>query len=242
VSAPPPPAAAQGRRQAIVRLSALVATLVVVAVLLLLVVPVSAGGVTSTVERFGPVAPVVYVLISTVLALGFVPGPLLAGVSGALFGTGLGLVVSLAGSVLTSVVALLISRRAGAGAVRTVSGPRALALAELAQRRGLLVVVLQRWIPGIPDAPFSYLFGSLGVSVPAMALGSLVGSAPRAFAYTALGRAAADGDGRLAVVATVVGVGGSLVGLGVGAVVLQRHRRRTPGPSGPTVRRTRPPR
>ena len=94
----------------------------------------------------------------------------------------------------------------------------------MAQRRGLLVVVLQRWIPGIPDAPFSYLFGSLGVSVPAMAVGSLIGSAPRAFAYTALGRAAADGDGRLAVVATVVGVGVSVVGLVVGAVVVRRHR------------------
>jgi uncharacterized membrane protein YdjX (TVP38/TMEM64 family) len=98
-----------------VRLSALVATLVVVAVLLL-VVPVSAGGVASTVERFGPVAPVVYVLVPTVVASGFVPGPLLAGVSGALFATGLEL-VSLAGSVLTSVVALLISRLSGAGAV-----------------------------------------------------------------------------------------------------------------------------
>lgn len=219
---------AQDRRRAVVRLVALVATLATVAVLVLLVVPVSTEGVTGAVERFGPVAPVVYVLVSTVLALGFVPGPLLAGVSGALFGTGLGLVVSLAGSVLTSVVALLLSRRAGAGAVRTVSGPRALALAELARRRGLLVVVVQRWVPGIPDAPFSYLFGSLGVSVHAMALGSLIGSAPRAFAYTALGRAAADGDGRLAVVATVVGVGVSVVGLVVGAVVVRRHRRRDP--------------
>ena len=221
---PVPEATAPERRRALVRLAVLVATLVAVAVLVLLVVPVSSEGVTAAVQRAGPAAPVAYVLVSTVLALGFVPGPLLAGVSGALFGTGLGLVVSLAGSVLTSVVALLLSRRAGARAVRTVSGPRALALAELAQRRGLLVVVLQRWVPGIPDAPFSYLFGSLGVSVPAMAVGSLIGSAPRAFAYTALGRAAADGDGRLAVVATVVGVGVSLVGLVVGAVVVRRHR------------------
>jgi uncharacterized membrane protein YdjX (TVP38/TMEM64 family) len=60
------------------------------------------------------------------------------------------------------------------------------------QRRGLWAVVAQRLAPGIPDAPVNYLAGVLGVRARDLALGTAIGVAPRAFAYTALGDAIGD--------------------------------------------------
>ncbi len=88
------------------------------------------------------------------------------------------------------------------------------------------MVVLQRWIPGLPDAVFSYAFGAIGLRVVTVAAGTLVGSAPRAFAYTALGDAAVTGNGSLALVALAVGLAISAIGLLVGATVVRRERRR----------------
>jgi uncharacterized membrane protein YdjX (TVP38/TMEM64 family) len=59
-------------------------------------------------------------------------------------------------------------------------------------------VVIQRLAPGVPDAPATYVFGALRVSVAAIALGTLVGSAPRAFSYTAIGASLDDPGSPLA--------------------------------------------
>ena len=214
-------------RRAWLRLGGLSAALTSVALVTLLVLPLSRDGIAATIEPLGPVAPVAYVGAGALLGMIFVPGPLLAGVSGALFGTGTGFVVTTCSATLSAVLSTLLSRRLGQRPVEAVAGERATALISLARRRGFLVVVLQRWIPGIPDSPFSYLFGGIGIGVPAIALGTVVGSAPRAFAYTALGDAAVTADGSLALVALAVGAAVSVLGLACGVVVVRRERART---------------
>lgn len=211
-------------RRAWLRLGGLSAALTSVALVTLLVLPLSRDGIAATIEPLGPVA---YVGAGALLGMIFVPGPLLAGVSGALFGTGTGFVVTTCSATLSAVLSTLLSRRLGQRPVEAVAGERATALISLARRRGFLVVVLQRWIPGIPDSPFSYLFGAIGIGVPAIALGTVVGSAPRAFAYTALGDAAVTADGSLALVALAVGAAVSVLGLACGVVVVRRERART---------------
>lgn len=211
------------------RLGGLSFALSVLGLTTLLVVPLSRDNITAAIEPFGAGAPAVYVVVGALLGMAFVPGPLLAAVSGALFGTGTGFVVTTSSAVLSAVLTTLLSRRAGQGPVEQVSGERAIALIALARRRGFLVVVLQRWMPGVPDAPFSYVFGAIGLGVPAVALGTLVGSAPRAFAYTALGDAAVTDNRPLALVALAVGVAISVVGVAVGWLVVRSHH----GPVAP---------
>lgn len=213
-------------RRAWLRLGGLSAALTVLGLVTLLVVPFSRAGITGAIEPFGPAAPVVYVVAGGLLGMAFVPGPLLAAVSGALFGSGVGFVVSTCSAVVSATLSTLLSRRAGSGPVEVVSGERATALIALARHRGFLVVVLQRWIPGLPDAVFSYVFGAIGLRVVAVAAGTLIGSAPRAFAYTALGDAAVTGNGSLAFVALAVGLAVSVVGVLAGALVVRRERRR----------------
>lgn len=206
------------------RLSCATATLAVIALLVLLWAPVTRDGLRAAIVPFGPLAPVVFVVVSALLALGFVPGPLLSAASGALFGLWLGFACTVASATLTGVLAVLIGHRVAREAVVDLSSARSLALADLARRRGTLVVILQRLIPGVPDAPFSYLFGAVGLNPVQVALGTAIGSAPRAFSYTALGRATTTGDGRLGVIAVVVAVVASLVGAVAGVMVLRRHR------------------
>ncbi|MBT0773226.1 TVP38/TMEM64 family protein [Kineosporia sp. J2-2] len=211
-------------RRPVLRLAGLLTLLCVAGLLTAAFLPVSPDGLEGLVQRFGLLAAPVFVVVSALLALVFVPGPLLSAASGAMFGTGLGFACSVVSSTLTSVLALLIARRTGGSAVRELSGERALALIDLARRHGTVAVVVQRLIPGVPDAPLSYAFGLLGVRAGQIALGTLVGSAPRAFAYTALGDAAVSGDRTLAVVATVVGVAVSVLGLVLGWLLTRRRR------------------
>jgi uncharacterized membrane protein YdjX (TVP38/TMEM64 family) len=82
-------------------------------------------------------------------------------------------------------------------------------------------VIVQRLLPVVPDGPFNYAFGVAGVPAWPLVLGTLIGSSPRAFAYTALGDSIDDPWSPLAFVAAGVVV---LTGA-VGALVAVRLRR-----------------
>lgn len=153
----------------------------------------------------GPAAPLVYVVVSAVLAAIFVPGPLLAAASGLLFGPVVGTFATLGATVGTAIITSLLGRRAGRDSARSLLGAdRADRLDTQIQRRGLWAVVGQRFVPGISDALASYVFGAFGVPLWQMAVGAFIGSAPRAFVYTALGASIGDLSAPLAY--TAIGV------------------------------------
>ena len=158
--------------------------------------------VRSAVAASGPIAPLLYIPASALLAAIFVPGPLLAAGSGFLFGPVLGTVVTLGSTATTAVIAALIGRRAGRDSARALIGEqRAQRIDMQIKRRGLWAVVGQRFVPGISDAMASYAFGAFGMPLWQMAIGALIGSAPRAFVYTALGASISDLTSPLAYVA-----------------------------------------
>lgn len=157
--------------------------------------------VRAWVEAFGPAAPLAYLAVSALLGLLLVPGPLLAGASGVLFGPVLGTAVTLASAIGSAVLALLIARRVGSPGMRELSGPRLEALCDSLERHGMLAVIGQRLVPGLPDGPCNYAAGLVGIRAAQIALGTLIGSAPRAFSYTALGSTIADPTSALGLVA-----------------------------------------
>ena len=169
--------------------------------------------VRRTVSATGPAAPLAYVVVSAVLGALFVPGAILAASSGLLFGPVLGIFVTLGATVGTAIVASLIGRRAGRDSARALLGAkRAERIDALLERRGLWAVVGQRFVPGISDALASYAFGAFGVPVWQMAVGSLIGSVPRAFAYTALGASIGNRSSALAYAAIAVWCVTAIVG------------------------------
>ena len=199
------------------RLALLAAVLLVLFVVFGILRVVSQDDVQSWIEPLGNWGAPVYAVISALLGCILVPGPLLAAVSGVLFGTWLGFAVTLASSVLAAMIGWEIGRRTG-----EIDG----AHREFLERRGLWAVVVQRLLPGIPDAPLNYVAGAVGVKPWDLALGTAIGVAPRAFAYTALGDAIGDRS-TAQLVASLVLLG--LTGL-LGVVLAKRTLRRSGGP------------
>ncbi|MDA0253193.1 MAG: VTT domain-containing protein, partial [Actinobacteria bacterium] len=196
---------AAGRRAHILRLAVFAAFLATLFYLVAVRRVVDIEAMRAAIAATGPVAPVVYVLVAAMLAAIFVPGPLLAAGSGFLFGPVLGTVVTLASTATTATITALIGRRAGRDSARALIGAEwSERIDTQIQRRGLWAVVGQRFIPGISDALASYTFGAFGMPLWQMAIGALIGSAPRAFVYTALGASISDLSSPLAYAAIAV--------------------------------------
>ncbi|MFV9633740.1 TVP38/TMEM64 family protein [Mycobacterium neumannii] len=193
------------RRWHILRLVLFVAFLLGLFYLVAVSGVVDVDHVRRTVASTGPIAPLVYVVVSGLLGAVFVPGPILAAASGVLFGPVVGTFATLGATVTTACVTSLIGRRAGRDSARALLGEeRAGRLDDLIARGGLWAVVGQRFVPGISDALASYAFGAFGVPLWQMAVGAFIGSVPRAFVYTALGASIADLSSPLAFTAIAV--------------------------------------
>jgi uncharacterized membrane protein YdjX (TVP38/TMEM64 family) len=176
------------RRSHIVRLAVFAGFLVLMFYLVAVAHVIDIEEVRRAIAATGPAAPLVYIVASAVLASLFVPGSILAAGSGILFGPVLGIFVTLGATVGTAIVASRVGSRAGKDSARALLGAkRADRIESLIDRHGLWAVVGQRFIPGTGDALSSYAFGALGVPLWQMAVGAFIGSAPRAFVYTALG-------------------------------------------------------
>lgn len=207
------PAAPPSRRRHIARLVVFAAVLLGMFYLVAIARVIDLDTVRRAVSATGPAAPLAYVVVSAVLGALFVPGSLLAAGSGLLFGPVLGIFVTLGAAVGTAVVASRVGRRAGRDSARALLGtPRADRLDALIARGGLWAVVGQRFVPGLSDALASYAFGAFGVPLWQMVVGSFIGSAPRAFAYTALGASIANRSSALAYSAIAVWCVSAVVG------------------------------
>lgn len=197
--------AASSRWPHILRLALFVAFLLTLFYLVAVQRVVDVEVVREAVARAGPAAPLLYIPVAALLAAIFVPGPILAAGSGFLFGPMLGTVVTLSSTVLTATIAALLGRRAGRDSARALIGTQwADRIDTQIQRRGLWAVVGQRFIPGVSDAMASYAFGAFGMPLWQMAIGALIGSAPRAFVYTALGASISNLNSPLAYAAIAV--------------------------------------
>lgn len=199
--------------RAVLRLALLGLFVVALFALVATTVGISSESVRDAVDDAGPVAPLVFVVVSAGLTVACVPGPLLAGASGLLFGTALGTPTAIVAATLGATVAAAISRRFGAGAVDELSGRRVSALQDWIAARGFLAVLYARILPAVPYNLVNYAAGLTRVPLAVFALATAVGCAPRAFAYTALGGSLDDLGSPEAIVAFAVLVAMALVGL-----------------------------
>jgi uncharacterized membrane protein YdjX (TVP38/TMEM64 family) len=177
--------------------------------------------VRDWVDGVGPLAPLAFVAVSSLLTPLMFPGPLLAGASGLLFGTALGFPVTLAGAVLGACLAFSLSRYVAGDAIEQLAGPRLKAIEELVSRRGFVSVLYARIAPGVPYSLVNYAAGLTRIPLAVFAAATAIGTAPRAFAYTALGGSLGNlRSPEAAVAVAVLVVMGSL-----GLALLYRERR-----------------
>lgn len=213
------------------RLVLLVATLATAFAVVTLTGVISAEGLRARLDPLGAAAPLAFVPVSVLLGLLLVPSAVLATASGLLFGAVVGALVSITAATINATLAVQIARRSGRQGVEELSGPRLRAVSASLERHGILAVVAARLAPGLPDGPTSYTAGLLGVSGRQIALGTLLGSAPRALSYAILGSTVADPTSGRALAGVIGLVITGLVGAVLAARVLGLSWRGR-GPSG----------
>jgi uncharacterized membrane protein YdjX (TVP38/TMEM64 family) len=216
------------RRIALLRLAALAALAGALFAAVALTGDLSAQRVRHAAQDAGPLAPLAFVAISSLLTVAMFPGPLLSAASGLLFGTALGTPLSILAATLGASLAFSISRRFGAGAVDELSGRRVRVVQDFVAQRGFWSVLYARILPAMPYSVVNYAAGLTRVPLPTFAAATAIGCAPRAFAYTALGGNLTNLSSPAAIVAYAVLVAMGLGGMAVAARDLRIRRRLSP--------------
>jgi uncharacterized membrane protein YdjX (TVP38/TMEM64 family) len=172
-------------------------------------------------DGLGVLGPIVFVPGSALLSCLFVPGPVLAGAAGLLFGTAFGTLVALAGAVLAASSQLLIARHLAGRQVDSILPDRVRRLDDFLERNGFFAVLVIRLAPAIPYVLTNYAAGLTRLRLRHMAAGTAIGALPRTFAYVALGGSLTDLGRPEAKVAV-----GMLVAVGVFGALLARRQLR----------------
>ena len=147
----------------------------------------SAGEVRDWGEELGWIGPLVFVPAGACALCLFMPGPVLAGGAGLLFGTAAGTAIALAFIVLGAVMQMSISRYLAGDAAAHLLPERIKRFDRFIEERGFWAVFYMRLAPGIPYNLVNYGAGLTSLKVRAMAGGTAVGGLPRTFAWVALG-------------------------------------------------------
>lgn len=178
-----------GRRAALLRMAVLAVIVIGAFLAILLSGGISTDRVRDWVDSFGSAAPVAFVLTSALLTVCFFPGPLLAASAGILFGTAAGFPLAMTSATLGAGMAFVLARRIAHDAVEELQGPRLTRLRTWVGERGFMAVLTARLMPGIPYNSVNYAAGLSPIPLPVFLIATIVGAAPRTYAYVAVGGA-----------------------------------------------------
>jgi len=138
---------------------------------------------------FGPLAPVLFVLIYMCSVIFFVPSTLFSLASGHLFGLWLGVGLTSLSSTLGASIAFLLGRHIFRERIQKAvsSQPKFAAISESVKKDGWKIVLLTRMSPIFPFALLNYGFGLTEVKFRDYFFGSLVGMLPSSFVMAYMG-------------------------------------------------------
>jgi uncharacterized membrane protein YdjX (TVP38/TMEM64 family) len=154
-------------------------------------------------ESLGGFAVAAYVPLF-VLANFLITWPILAGAGGLLFGTAAGAPLALAGVTLAAVAQMWVARVLAGEHVGGLFPRRARALEDFLTRHGAVAVMESRIVPALPYGVVNYSAGLTRLRFRDMTFGTVIGAAPKVFAYTALGGSLGNLTSPEAVVAIAV--------------------------------------
>lgn len=160
-------------------------------------------GVMGWIEGLGIWGPVIFILLYLPSCVLMFPDLVPNAAAGAIWGVGVGTVAASLGRMLGSAATFLVTRKiAGRWMDRKMAAdPQFAAVSDALAREGFRFVVLLRLCPLFPVIMLNYALGLTRISLPAYALGTLIGMIPRTFVVAYIGagtRSLADlasGDG-----------------------------------------------
>jgi len=118
--------------------------------------------------------------------------PILAGAAGLLFGTAVGTPLALAGVTAAALTQMFVARHLAAGHHGSLLPQRTRGVEEFLTEHGAVAVMESRIVPLLPFGLVNFSAGLTRLEYRALALGTIVGAAPKVFAYTALGGSLSD--------------------------------------------------
>jgi uncharacterized membrane protein YdjX (TVP38/TMEM64 family) len=154
-------------------------------------------------EGLGDFAYVAFVPLFVVVNF-LVAWPILAGAAGLLFGTAAGTPLALAGVTCASLAQMFVARRLAAGHHGNLLPQRTRSIEDFLTRHGAVAVMESRIVPLLPWGMVNYSAGLTRLQYRDMALGTVIGGAPKVFAYTALGGSLDNLDSPEALVAVAL--------------------------------------
>jgi uncharacterized membrane protein YdjX (TVP38/TMEM64 family) len=163
-------------------------------------------------EDLGGFAAAAYVPLF-VIANFLITWPILAGAGGLLFGAAAGTPLALVGVTLSALAQMWVARSLAGAHVGALLPRRTRALEEFLTRHGAVAVMESRIVPALPYGLVNYSAGLTRLRYRDMTLGTVVGAAPKVFAYTALGGSLTNLASPEAIVAVAVLVVLALVGV-----------------------------
>jgi len=169
-------------------------------------------------EGLGDLAYVAFVPLF-VIANFVIPWGILAGAAGLLLGTAAGTPLALAGVTGAALAQMFVSRRLAGGHHGSLLPERVRGLETFLTRHGTVAVMESRIVPLLPYGAVNFSAGLTTLRFREMALGTVVGGAPKVFAYTALGGSLTDVGSPEGVAALVL-----ILALALAGALLVRHR------------------
>jgi uncharacterized membrane protein YdjX (TVP38/TMEM64 family) len=174
-------------------------------------------------DSLGPLAPVLYVPLF-VLVNFVIAWPILVGAAGLLFGTAAGTALGLAGVTAAALAQMAVARRLAGEHRGRLLPQRTKQVENFLTENGAVAVMESRIIPFLPYGVVNYSAGLTHLSYRDMAIGTVIGGAPKAFAYAALGGSLSD----LGSPEALVAIGLWVVLAITGALFVRRQLRAAP--------------
>lgn len=178
----------------------------------------SSGELRGWGDDLGVAGPLLWPPVFAILNF-VVPWPLLAGATGAVFGTAGGTPVALAGILFAATFQFAVARTAAGDHLRGRVQERIPRIDALLERRGFLAVFYSRIMPVVPWGLVNYASGLARVRLRDLLLATVAGGTPKIFAYVALGGSFDDLTRPEALVAV-----GMLVALALTGLVVARRQ------------------
>lgn len=135
----------------------------------------------------GTMAPIIYVVILTLLPLLFFPDSVLVIAGGMIFGLWKGVILTSIGSLLGGVIAFIISRILGKTVVQKIINRDIVFFENKGAKSAFFLILTLRLIPLFPFKIVSYSAGLTDMKLRDFSIATVIGSLPGIIVYTNLG-------------------------------------------------------
>ncbi len=144
------------------------------------------------IQSFGVWAPLVYIILFTVVPLTLFPDSILAISGGLAFGIVWGSIYTMIGALMGATLAFFITRTIGNDTVNKLLDKKFKGAKRYTDKMGIEVILLLRLIPLFPFDIVSYLAGLSNIKFRKYIIGSIIGTIPGILVFNNIGQQIID--------------------------------------------------